>query len=124
LFIDNLFVEVGSPEVPAAKGRPLRLALSFDAIGRSREGPSLARLAADAGPAGWPLAPLERYAAILERPLFEPTRRMPGAGAAASVGASAPPDAAVRLAGVLIDARHQVALLQESGSTALVRVRP
>lgn len=74
-----------------------------------------------------PLPALEHYAALVERPLFQSSRRaapvLPEGRSAAGEAAEAakPPDEPV-LTGVLLNARRRTAVLREPGSTLDVGV--
>lgn len=67
-------------------------------------------------------AALERYGAIVERPVFYPSRRPPrepGKGKTADPG-----ERELLLAGVLIMSDRKLALLQQPGSPDIIRLRP
>lgn len=67
-------------------------------------------------------AALERYGAIVERPVFYPSRRPPreqGKGKTADPG-----QRELLLAGVLIMSDRKLALLQQPGSPDIIRLRP
>ncbi len=68
------------------------------------------------------MAPAEDFAAILERPLFSPTRRPPAQGV---VAAAAPePELQVTLVGVIISSDEQIAIvrLKDAGRFARLSV--
>lgn len=71
---------------------------------------------------GFTFAALERYGAIVERPVFYPSRRPPrepGKGKTADPG-----ERELLLAGVLIMSDRKLALLQQPGSPDIIRLRP
>lgn len=81
-------------------------------------------LEASATPAlsGFTFAALERFGAIVERPVFYASRRPPREQAKA--GASAPGARELWLAGVLIMSDRKLALLQQAGSPDIIGLRP
>ncbi len=81
-------------------------------------------LEASATPAGsgFTFAALERYGAIVERPVFYASRRPPREQAKA--GAFVLEARELLLAGVLIMADRKLALLQQAGSPDIIRLRP
>ncbi len=68
------------------------------------------------------MAPLEDFAAILERPLFSPTRRPPAPGVVAAVASE--PELQVTLVGVIISSEEQIAIvrLKDAGRFARLSV--
>ena len=66
------------------------------------------------------MAPLEDFAAILERPLFSPTRRPPAQGV---VAAAAPePELQVTLVGVIISSEEQIAIVRLKDADRFARL--
>ncbi len=81
------------------------------------EVPPLAVLPAQAN---YAMAPVEDFSAILERPLFSPTRRPPAEGVVAT--AASEPELQVTLVGVIISSDEQIALVRLKDATRFARL--
>jgi hypothetical protein len=66
------------------------------------------------------MAPLEDFSAILERPLFSPTRRPPAEGVAAVVAPE--PVLQVTLVGVIISSEEQIAIIKLKDGNRFARL--
>ncbi len=66
------------------------------------------------------MAPLEDFAAILERPLFSPTRRPPAQGVTAA--AAPEPELQVTLVGVIISSEEQIAIVRLNDADRFARL--
>ncbi|HEV2676266.1 MAG TPA: hypothetical protein VGV37_17205 [Aliidongia sp.] len=69
---------------------------------------------------GLPLAPLEAYGAVTERPLFNQSRRPPPATVNGTAG---PAPTTFSVAGILVSGRERIALLRQGNDRKLLRVR-
>ncbi len=66
------------------------------------------------------MAPAESFSAILERPLFSPTRRPPAEGTVTIE--SAEPELEVTLVGIIISSEEQIAIIKPKGGSQFVRL--
>ncbi len=66
------------------------------------------------------MAPAESFSAILERPLFSPTRRPPAEGTVTIE--SGPPELEVTLVGIIISSEEQIAIIKPKGGSKFVRL--
>ena len=66
------------------------------------------------------MAPAENFAAILERPLFSPTRRPPAQGVAATIAPE--PELQVTLVGVIISSEEQIAIVRLNDADRFARL--
>ncbi len=66
------------------------------------------------------VAPVADFSAILERPLFSPTRRPPAEGVAAVVDPE--PELQVTLVGVIISSEEQIAIVKPRDATSFARL--
>ena len=69
---------------------------------------------------GFVMAPAENFSAILERPLFSPTRRSPAEGTVTIE--SAEPELEVTVVGIIISSEEQIAIIKPKGGSQLVRL--
>ena len=72
-----------------------------------------------AGPS-FVMAPAGSFSAILERPLFSPTRRPPAEGTVTIE--SAEPELEVTVVGIIISSEEQIAIIKPKGGSQLVRL--
>ncbi len=96
-------IQVGAPVPVEAAGRPA---------------PPLPDLPAEPS---FVMAPAESFSAILERPLFSPTRRQPATGTVTIE--SAEPELEVKVVGIIISSQEQIVIIKPKGSAQLVRLR-
>ncbi len=66
------------------------------------------------------MAPAESFSAILERPLFSPTRRPPAEGTVTIE--SGEPELEVTVVGIIISSEEQIAIIKPKGGSQLVRL--
>ena len=66
------------------------------------------------------MAPAESFSAILERPLFSPTRRPPAEGTVTLE--SAEPELEVTVVGIIISSEEQIAIIKPKGESRFVRL--
>ncbi len=66
------------------------------------------------------MAPAESFSAILERPLFSPTRRPPAEGTVTIE--SAEPELEITLVGIIISSEEQIAIIKPKGGSQFVRL--
>ena len=66
------------------------------------------------------MAPVEDFSAILERPLFSPTRRPPAEGVITTTVSE--PKLQVTLVGVIISSEEQIAIVRISDTTSFARL--
>jgi general secretion pathway protein N len=81
------------------------------------ETPALAALSAQPR---YAMAPVADFSAILERPLFSPTRRPPAEGAVAAVASE--PELQVTLVGVIISSEEQIAIVRPNDESRFARL--
>lgn len=91
------------------------------ATARAPAVPAAAPASAAPAGAGFAFADRDYYGAIVERPLFHPSRR-PARGQAKTAPAAG--HAELLLTGVLIMANRKLALLQQAGSPDIIRLQP
>jgi len=95
----------------------VRMEVPEPAPSGSGEAPPLAVLPAQSN---YVMAPVEDFSAILERPLFSPTRRPPAEGAITLEASE--PDLQVTLVGVIISSEEQIAIIRLQDTTRSVRL--
>ena len=95
----------------------LQMELPGPAPAVSGETPPLAVLPAQPS---YAMAPVEDFSAILERPLFSPTRRPPAEGEVPA--AASEPELQVTLVGVIISSEEQIAIVRPKDATRFARL--
>ena len=102
-------------------------AFVFDQVRKAPPGPPTSAgggetppLAALPAQPSYSLAPMADFSAILERPLFSPTRRPPAEGVAAV--APSEPELKVTLVGVIISSDEQIAIVKLNDAASFARL--
>ncbi len=95
-------IQVGAPE-------------PFEAAGG--QAPPLSDLPAEPS---FVMAPAESFSAILERPLFSPTRRPPAEGTVTIE--SGEPELEVTVVGIIISSEEQIAIIKPKGGSRFIRL--
>ena len=98
-------------------GREIQLGAPVPVEVAGGQAPPLPDLPADPS---FVMAPAESFSAILERPLFSPTRRPPAEGTVTIE--SAEPELEVTVVGIIISSEEQIAIIKPKGESRFVRL--